>query len=84
MLILHGLNMRKQLEGSDASLYSSRLSLGSNNFICEILETKEAVQNGADEIDGYQCRCPQIRQSDLVESDIRAVVEARHLLVKVT
>ena len=58
-------------------LYSSWFSFGSNNFSCKAFETKEAVQNGADEIDMViNVGALKSGNLDLVESDIRAVVEA--------
>ena len=66
---------RTGLEGSDVKVCTVVGFLWGNNFSCKAFETKEAVQNGADEIDMViNVGALKSGNLDLVESDIRAVV----------
>jgi len=74
------------LEGSDVKVCTVvGFPLGATTSAVKAFETKEAVQNGADEIDMViNVGALKSGNLDLVESDIRAVVEAANgTLVKV-
>ena len=66
------------LEGSDVKVCTVvGFPLGATTSAVKAFETKEAVQNGADEIDMViNVGALKSGNLDLVESDIRAVVEA--------
>lgn len=78
-LIRPGLNMlKKGLEGTDVKVCTVvGFPLGATTSAVKAFETKEAIQNGADEID-MVINVGALKSGNLalVESDIRAVVEA--------
>ena len=69
---------KKGLEGTDVKICTVvGFPLGATISAVKAFETKEAIQNGADEIDMViNVGALKTGNLDLVESDIRAVVEA--------
>ena len=69
---------KKGLEGTDVKVCTVvGFPLGATTSAVKAFETKEAIQNGADEIDMViNVGALKTGNLDLVESDIRAVVEA--------
>ena len=69
---------KKGLEGTDVKVCTVvGFPLGATTSAVKAFETKEAIQNGADEIDMViNVGALKSGNLDLVESDIRAVVEA--------
>ena len=77
---------KKKLEGSPVHVGAAiGFPLGQTTLECKIFETKDAIANGADEIDMVMnIGALKDKNYDLVRDDVKAVVEAANgTLVKV-